>query len=171
MVDETSNRFDRWLAWMRGTLLVLTGLVTCLWVSSYFVAFDRYTSTWTSTESGRYEEARWVISNFGSFGYAWRSQQSPADDHYPAIQKETQFKRIEASPSALQHIHPEGVVAWHWLQLHSAEERRSPTVRHEYGHIFVPYWMMALAGGLLMLVTTSSSSRQARPRMEVENPL
>lgn len=123
-------------------MILVTGLVGVAWLSSYFLGVERYRSAWFASKSARSEEARWWVSNFGSFGYAWRWQDGPSGSSPPLV--ETNFKTFPASPSALNNVHPEGTLSWHWVHYERTPTTRGSTTT-EYGHLYVPYWMPFLA--------------------------
>ena len=60
--------------WLRYSILLLGVVVAIAWLSSYFVGMDCYRSNWTRAGTTTTERASWVVSNFGSFGIAWRYQ-------------------------------------------------------------------------------------------------
>lgn len=131
-------------------MILVTGLVGIAWMSSYFLGIERYRSVWFTSKSALSEEARWWVSNFGSFGYAWRSQAGPSGSSPPLAETNvtTNVKTFRASSSALDNVHPEGSLSWHWVHYVRTPTKMGSTIT-EYGHLYVPYWMPFLACGVL----------------------
>lgn len=129
-----------WLTWVRLGLFILAGLIANLWIASYFIGLQRYHSDWEETETVSTENAHWWMSNQGAFGYGWRTQRTgPQIEKLPA--DEVQWATFDSSPSALNHIHPEGFLAWHWFEFHPEKITLKGTSKSYYGHLFVPYWL------------------------------
>ena len=159
MRRRESARVPRWLAWLRAFLIAITGLVTLLWVSSYWIGIQRYQSHWVSIGGAEVERATWVVSNYGSLGLAWRSQDGVLEGALPA--SESELKVFDSSPSAWAHVHPEGTSSWHWIQYEQAESTAMGSMRTCYGHFFVPYWMLMLAGSLSAFMISLGMRRRS----------
>lgn len=146
MKEPENDNTHRWLDRLRIFLLVLTGLVGLLWISSYFVGMQRYRSDWSSNSAATSERATWLVSNYGSFGVAWRSQDGELGSSAPA--DEYEFTTFNSSRSALKNVHPEGFFSWHWIHYKPTKSQMMGSMRSGYGHLYVPYWVPFLASGV-----------------------
>ncbi len=160
MIDPALKRFHLWLVCLRATALLLIGLIGAIWVSSYFVGVQRYQSIWSASATGLSEDARWLFSNHGSFGFAWRSQRShaaatdsvPPDELYRRPSVDIDFKTFESSSDALGHVHPEGFIPWHWIVYQPMELSMIGSTSTGYGHLFIPYWIPFLTSVLWLFI-------------------
>ena len=146
MAKDSPPAWMKWFNALRLASLAMIVLIVILWGLSYFVGVEVYRSNWTVGAGTGKERANWAVSNFGSFGLAWRKQDVEFLPGRP--DDEWRIRTFGASASALDHVHPEGVAAWHWI-----DRQFSPTLKGQtrvvYGHLYVPYWMPFLAIGLV----------------------
>jgi hypothetical protein len=159
MKEQEDPKINTWLGWLRVSMLLLTGLVGLFWISSYFVGLQRYRSDWSTSEAATSEEARWLISNHGSIGLAWRSQAGVLGASVPP--NESELKTFDSSHTALNNVHPEGFFSWHWIHYAPTEFKMMGLMRTGYGHLFVPYWVPFLASGLLAFLVSACIKRRA----------
>ncbi len=146
-MPEPGNRgIDSWSGWLRTSLRLLTALSALFWISSYFVGVQWYHSDWKTAGPVASEEASWLVSNHGSIGFAWRSQRGVPGA--PPPPDEAGFTAFDSSPSALDHVHPEGSFPWHWIHHAPTEYRMMGSMLTGYGHLYVPYWIPFLVSGL-----------------------
>jgi hypothetical protein len=136
------------LGWIRAGTWVLLCFAGVFWGLSYFVGVQRYQSAWTVSEAGASEEARWFFSNFGSVGLGWRAQMAELDSLPPDEVAVTTFR---GSPSALGNVHSEGFFSWHWVHYKPTATKMMGATRTGYGDLFVPYWVLFLGCGLVVL--------------------
>ena len=153
-----------WLFWIRIAIAALTGMVALLWISSYFVGIQRYQSDWSSLETATSERATWLVSNYGSLGIAWRVQDGELGSPLPLAEYE--LKTFDASPTALNNVHPGGFFRWHWIHYEHPKSKTMGLMLTGYGHLYVPYWIPFLTGGLLVFSLTLRIKRRANRRME-----
>ena len=119
-------------------------------ISSYFVGLERYQSNWEKDGTTTTERASWLVSNFGSIGFAWRFQMGDLGE--PTIPDDaSQVKTFRGSATALDHIHPEGLGSWHWIQFHPMKLQSMGSMETGYEHLFVPYWIVLVASGILVV--------------------
>lgn len=163
MKVENKSAWDGWLFRLRDGFLILGGVVGLLWVSSYFFGFQGYRSVWEGGGSLQREEARWLVSNYGSIGLAWRSQAGELGNPLPA--PETAFRTFGASQSAV-HVHPEGFWSWHWIHYAPVRPRMMGSMRTGYGHLYLPYWMPVLGSGLMVLGLSMAMKRRTLLRRD-----
>jgi hypothetical protein len=159
MKKQQSAKIHPWLIWGRVSILALTGLVALIWISSYFVGIQRYQSTWSSVNEATSERASWLISNHGSIGIAWRSQDGVLGSPPPA--SEFELKTFKSSTSAWNNVHPEGFFSWHWIHYQQTKLKPMGLMRTEYGHLFTPYWMPFFVGAFLVFSLTVCINRRA----------
>jgi hypothetical protein len=119
-----------------------------------------YRSTWQGTETNATERAGWLFSNFGSFAYAWRRQ--AGDLGNPLPEHERKISIFPASRTALSHVHPEGVWSWHWIHRVSTPPTMFGSVKSEYGHLFVPYWMPFMVVLFVVVSVNVQGERKGR---------
>lgn len=160
MAKETkSPGVGRLMIWIGIFLRLLTLTLGILWLSSYYVGLQRYQSNWSSKGTEEIEEARWFISNFGSFGYAWRSQDGELGIDLPTSDvRHTAFK---GSSSALNHIHAEGAAAWHWFHYLPTENKTMGRMQTGYGQLFIPYWVLFMVSGFLTVLLSNRIRRSS----------
>ena len=148
----------RWLAGLRFPLLLFTGVVGLAWISSYFIGVQRYRSDWEVTETSMFEEARWVVSNFGSIGFAWRKQAGALGSPVPS--DESEWKVFRSSSSVLKNMHPEGFLPWHWVHYRTSKHKMMGAMHTDYGHLYFPYWLPFAASGLCALFLSGYFARE-----------
>ena len=136
-------------------LAVLTLSLLVTWAMSYRNAHQLYRSRWQQAGTDYAEKAHWPISNYGSFGVAWRSQHFPVEGNsLPASGQE--YKALPASESAFSNIHALGILPWHWFDYHQQSVVHGITPVST-GQLFVPYWAAFL---LAVLLTAAVYPRQ-----------
>jgi hypothetical protein len=165
MKKRGNTEIGPWLTWLRVCVLLLTGLIGLCWISSYFVGIQRYQSEWSTSHTATSEEARWLVSNHGSIGLAWRSQAGEPGFSTPA--DEFELKAFDSSPSSLNNVHPEGFFSWHWIHYEPTKSKMMGSMRTGYGHLYIPYWMPFLTSGLLAFLVSVCIKRRANKRLEI----
>ena len=159
--QERASNYIR-LGWLRMSMLILTGLVGVLWISSYFVGIQR--SDWSSSGATTSERAQWLVSNYGSFGFGWRSQDGELGNRIPP--GEHKLTVFESSSSALNHVHPEGFLAWHWIHHERTRTTMMGLMRTGCGHLYLPYWLPFVGIGSLAFSLSVCIRRRANEALE-----
>ena len=123
-------------------LSIATLTVAVVWPCSYFFGGEMYHSVWFRSPHATREQANWVISNYGSLGFAWRTQKViPPMASLPEPGRN--WRNFQASAEQLSHIHPEGAGSWHWIHWHSKTTPMG-TSTTTYSHLYLPYWLILL---------------------------
>ncbi len=158
MTDRQNGRITLRSACFRFGLLALAGAFLLLWLSSYFVGFEGYRSKWALAGGHPVENAIWCVSNSGSIGIAWRLQTGGSVSPLPP--DEVEFQSFQGSSSALNNVHPEGLLAWHWIHHCDTAATFMGGTRTEYGHLYLPYWIPFLVIVALLSLTDPHRTRR-----------